>query len=238
MDLQKLDTWELIQGGYFEQACQKADLEYDQTKDILPLRNKVYALFHLEKYEEIISLTYELIKLRNGETDTDFIFCGIAHWLIDEKIEAIKLWQRAEQSIYKDAAGGMDIEAILYFASIKIGDSVLKSVVVKKIKKLLKSKRSVNWPGPLGYYLLEEIGDNSLLSFVSNVPILRERHLCQAYFVMAIKELEKGNIHGYSEKLRECINYGPSAYLEQIYYLAKGELRVPPNEGHQTGAAH
>ena len=44
-----MDVWALIQNGYFEQACMKADYEYNESKNILSLRNKVYALFHLKK---------------------------------------------------------------------------------------------------------------------------------------------------------------------------------------------
>lgn len=126
--------------------------------------------------------------------------------------------------MYKDAAGGMDLQVILYFASIKLGDDILKKETLKKIKKLLKSKRSLNWPGPMGHYILEDMGKDTLLSSVSGVPILKDRQLCQAHFVVAIKELEKGEIEGYRKKLQDCISYGSPSYLEQIYYLAKGEL--------------
>lgn len=47
MDTAQLDVWSLVQKGYFDEACKKADVEYAQTGDIFPLRNKVYALFHL-----------------------------------------------------------------------------------------------------------------------------------------------------------------------------------------------
>lgn len=224
MTMKQMDIWTLIENGHFEQACEKADLEYEQTGNIFPLRNKVYALFHLGKYEECVELTEQLIKLRNGETSVDFLFCGIANWLLDRKRDAVLLWHRGEQSIYKDAAGGMDLEIVLYFSAIKISDNLLKAETIKKIKKLVKSKRAANWPGPLGNYLLGDIADDILLSYVSNIPVLKERHLCQAFFAMAIKCLEQADIEGYKRNLQNSISYGPSSYLEQMYYLAKGEL--------------
>lgn len=114
----------------------------------------------------------------------------------------------------------------LYFAAVKTGDDKLKSNAVKAIKKLLKSKRARNFPGPLGHYLIDDIKDNELLSCVDSVPILRERELCQAHFVLAIKRLEAGDTQGYFKKLRDSIGYGSSSYLAQMYYLAKGELEA------------
>src|SRR6202012_5899810 len=132
MNKEKLDVWGLIQNGYFEQACIQADAEFAQTGNVLSLRNKVYALFHLRKYEECILITKQLIKLRSGETDVDFIFCGIANWMLGKKKEAVLLWQQGEQSRYKDAAGGMDLQVILYFASIELEDVNLKNEINKR----------------------------------------------------------------------------------------------------------
>ena len=225
MNTKQMDVWELIQNGHFEQACEVADAEFNQTKNIFPLRNKVFALFHLEKYEDAFMLTQQLIEYRKGETSADFLFSGIAKWMLNEKNEAVLLWRRAEQCMYKDAAGGIEVETILYFASINTEDTLLKTESIKKIKKILKSKRSINWPGPLGSYLIGNIDEAALLSYVSNISILKERHLCQAYFVIAINELEKGNVDGYREKLIKSVSNGPPSYLEHMYYLAKGELK-------------
>jgi hypothetical protein len=220
----QFDVWTLVQNGYFNEACTKADFEYNLSGDIFSLRNKVYALFHLKEYEECVILTQNLITASSGQTDVDFIFCGIANWLLDKKEEAIMLWVNAEQSLYKDAAGGIDIQVFLYFASVKINDNGLKKNSVNKIKKLLKSRRSVNWPGPLGHFLTGEMDENNLLNSVSSIPILRERHLCQVHFAIAIKRLEVNDMEGYANSLRKCISYGPASYVEQVFYLAKGEL--------------
>lgn len=60
------DVWSLIQNGRFDEACEKADSEYNNSKSVLVLRNKVYALLHLKKYEECNALTEEIIRLVEG----------------------------------------------------------------------------------------------------------------------------------------------------------------------------
>lgn len=224
--MEQLNVWFLIQEGLFQEACKKADLEYEETKNILSLRNKVYALLHLEKYQEAILLSNKIIELRNGETDSDFVFCGIANWLLGNKSEAVQQWHNGESCKYTDAAGGVELQVILYFAAIRMKDETLQSGVVKTLKKLLKSKRSSNWPGGLGKYILGEITEEAMVANIPNIPILKERQLCQTNFVVAIKELEKGNTSEYKKKLQASIAYGPSSYLEQAFYLAKGELKL------------
>jgi hypothetical protein len=224
--MEELYIWELIQNGDFELAIKKADFEYSETGNELPLRNKVYALFHLKRYEDAILLSQQLIEIRKGESQSDFIFCGIANWLLGKRDEGILIWQQGEQSMYKDAAGGMDLQIILYFAAIRMGDEGLKKRTAKEIKKLLRSKRSTSWPGPLGHYILGNMEKDDMLSYISEVPILKERQFCQAYFGIAVKELEKGRIGEYQRNLQDCIHYGAPSYLEKLYYLAKGELEV------------
>lgn len=224
---QELDVWSLIVNNEFEKACERADEEYKKNpEDTLDLRNKVYALFHLKRYDDVISLSEKLIDYRNGETDVDFLSLGIANWILGNSHKAIEAWQLAQNSIYKDAAGGIGTQVFLYFAGVKTSQEKLKATVIKTIKKLLKSKRSINFPGPLGHYLIDNISENEMLSYISKVPILRERELCQAHFVSAIKRLEAGDTEGYYKNLRDCISYGSRAYLSQMYYMAKGELEL------------
>lgn len=224
----KLDAWSLITNNDFDKACERADEEYRESGNIFPLRNKVYALFHLKKYDEIILITEKCIEARNGESSSDFISLGIANWVLDNESKAIDTWKQAQNCPYKDAAGGIDTQVFLYFAAVKTHDEKLKLNVIRTIKKLLKTKRAINYPGPLGHYLLEDIDERQLVGYVTNVPILRERELCQAHFVSAIKSLEDDNIEGYYKMLKACINYGSSTYLEQMYYLAKIELENKP----------
>lgn len=179
---------------------------------------------YLRRYKEALKLGDRIIEIRGGETDSDFLFSGIALWLLNQKRAAIERWGNTEEAAYKDAAGGVDVQVALYFGAVRTNDNKLKADALKVLKKLLKGKRSPAWPAPIGTYILGEIEREEMFSRVVNIPILRERQLCQAHFVVAVKELEKGNSAGYFIALTDCISYGPPSYLEQFYYLGKGEL--------------
>jgi len=225
------DIWSLIEKGEFEKACKETDIEYERTGDTFQLNNKISALMHLKRYENAITLIYKIISLKKEahpsfdlSSSSYFIRLGIAQWALDKKYEAIELWQEGESCAYQDASGGISLFIIEYFAAVRICHKELKKNVVRKIKKKLKNKQALNWPGPLGRYLLCDISEVEMLTCVSTTPTLRERNLCQANFAAAIKELESGNIVEYKNRLKACIQDGALAYLEDMYYLAKAEL--------------
>lgn len=220
-----MDIWILITENRFEEAIEFADGLYKQTNDLSILHNKLYALFQLERYEECIYLSKEIIALRNGETDSDFVFLGIAYWALGKEAEAIRAWKEGENSKFTDGAGGIESQTLQYFASVKRGDRELRAQVFKKINKMLKGKRSFNWPGAIGRYLTEGWKDNELLSYVMGMPFLKERQSCLAYFAIAIRRLEEGSIIEYKRNLEISVSFAANAYLEKIYYLAKVELK-------------
>lgn len=219
-----MDIWTLISENRFQEAIEKADSLYSETNNLSLLRNKLYAVFQLKRYEECIVLSKSIIDLRGGETDSDFIFLGISYWLLGRKNDAISAWKEGEKCKFTDGAGGIELQTFLYFASIKTNDMLLQKEVLKKINKILKGKRSFNWPGAIGHYLNGALDDEKLLSYVMGIPVLKERQSCQAYFAIAIKKLEFGSSEEYKHNLEISIGFGVNAYLEQMFYLAKGEL--------------
>ncbi len=52
-----MEVWELITADRYEEAIKQADETYQATGCLLSLRNKVYALFHLKRYDECINLS-------------------------------------------------------------------------------------------------------------------------------------------------------------------------------------
>lgn len=226
--ISEMDVWELIQHGLFEEASSKADLEFAKTKDIFVLRNKMYALFQLSKYNECFDLGKKIVETTNGQTDSDFIFWGIAAWLMHNKQNAIEIWSNGEKSKYTDAAGGIEIQILLYFASVRTRDKALKSKTEDRLRKLLKSPQSANWPGSLGHFILGRISSEELYSAIDTGQ-LKERQSCQADFAVAVKHAEFDDDEAYRSTLTKAISHGANSYLEQFYYLAKGELnRTPP----------
>lgn len=226
-------AWDLILESNFTDACIKADIEYSSTSSIFPLRNKVLAFLNLRQYEDTIQLCAFLINFRHGEADWDFIFSGIAYWFLSRHDKALEMWRKSKDTKYRDAAGGVQTPLLLLFAAIKLRDAKLKKEAISLMKKRIKSKMTINWPGPLANYMLSEFDEDTLLARIDTQPSLYARQSCQAHFYMALNKLKNGDEAGYLDLLHRSVSFDPVSRLEPEYYLAKGELSRVGNGTHR-----
>ena len=215
------DIWRLIQRDQFEEACNWIDKEYADTKNLFLLNNKCLALLHLRKYGELITLAEFLIKENGGISSSNFINLGIACWFNGDKRRAVVEWQKGDKAKYQDLAR-ITCDILLYFSAVMSGDTALKQNSFKKIGRKVGHEFASNWPVPLGLYLTDQFSEDELMSCLSINPVLNKRQSCQAYFVLGIKAFEKGDFTRYRTSLIDSVLQGSSAYLEYMYYIAKG----------------
>jgi hypothetical protein len=219
-------VWDLVKEDRFEEACASADREYEETGSYPVLRNKMIALMMLGKFDEAISISRMIIKSTNGRIDFDFIFLGAIYWIKREYAVAVSIWKEGLNAGYTDAAGGVEIPMLLFFAAVHTQDPVLKKEADKMLKKKIKSKTSVNWPAALGNYLVGAISEDVLHQSFSENPILKSKQKCKADFYAALMRLMNGEKLGYVEKLKSSLSHGPVTYLLQEYHLARAELEL------------
>ncbi len=217
-----VSCWDLISQKRFEEACIKADEEYNKTRDEPHLRNKAIALLCLKKYKEVLAIALDLIKLTNGRSDSDYVLAGIANWLVGNYVDAVSVWKSGLDTPYTDAAGGVGIPSLLYFAATKLNDSRLEKEAISLLRKKYKSKRVVNFPGTIAGYILGKISEEELINSSISMETLKTRALCKSYFYIAINALKKNNSKAFVENLQNCKSN--ETYLEKEYFLAIGEL--------------
>ena len=215
-------SWDLIEKKQFELACIKAEEEYNATKDEHYLRNKAIALLNLKKYDEVLKLALELIEITDGRSDSDYILAGIAKCLLGNYLDSVDIWQAGLSTQYTDAAGGVAIPSLLYFAAVKLNDINLEKKAIGLLRKKYKSKRVANFPGAIAGYLLGKINEDELLNTYASMKELKTRVLCKSYFYIAVRNLKDGNMLLYFENLKQCILN--QNFLEKEYFLAVGEL--------------
>jgi hypothetical protein len=187
-----MDIWSLIESKEFELASKKADLEFQKTGSLFPLRNKVYALLQLRQYDSVELVSNLLIVRSNGSTSVDFISLGIAYWFQHKRQQALCAWTSGLRANYQDAGGGVIINMILYFGAVKCQNEVIAKKAIANLTKLIANSKTLQWPIPLALFLLGTLETQKLVAIASSEPLLKERHLCQAYFVISIAHLEKG----------------------------------------------
>ncbi len=223
--MSNFSCWDLIEQNRFEEACQVADNEYKETNSIVSLRNKVIALLNLKKFSEAINLCNKIIDLDNGESEIDFKFCGVAYWLLNKHLEAIDVWKKGFKASYTDAAGGVELPLLLIYAAYKLNDSDIEKEAKSILKKIYKTKRAQNWPGPLAGYMLNLIDENEVINTIQENPIsLNNKQFCQAKFYFGVKKIKENNEQESKKFFNEILNLKKSCYQKQEYYLAKAEL--------------
>lgn len=218
----KMSCWDFIKQKDFYGACKMADEEYAETKSEPSLRNKAIALLNLKKYNDVLGIADELIGITNGRSDSDYILAGIANLLLDNYTEAIEILKKGLNTKYTDAAGGVEIPALLYYIAVRSNDEKLEKGAIALLKKRCKSKVSLNYPGFIAGYILDRIDDDELLNSYASFKELKTRILCKAYFYIAVRNLKNGYEEMFYENLKKCIENG--SYLEYEYFIAIGEL--------------
>lgn len=218
----KMSCWDLIKQKDFYGACKRADEEYAETKSEPSLRNKAIALLNLKKYHDVLAIAGELIRITNGRSDSDYMLAGIANWLLDNYTEAIEIWQKGLNTKYTDAAGGIEVPALLYYAAVRRNDKKLEKEAIKLLKKRCGSKISLNYPGSIAGYILGRISKDELLNSYGSFEKLKTRIFCKAHFYIAVNSLKNGDEEMFYENLKKCIEN--ESYLEYEYFIAIGEI--------------
>jgi hypothetical protein len=228
------NVWDLIVAGNFEEACHAADREAGESLSILPLRNKVFALLCLWRHQDAVDICEEIIRRQQGDTDSDFIFLGVSLWLLRQLKKAITTWESASQTVYTDAAGGIEVPLLLFYAGVRCEDPLLREQADRQLRKLGKRKAAGNWPGPIAHFVLNELSEQQLLEKTSKQPLVRAKQRCQAAFFRGVVRLLNDDQGGFLACMQESVTQGPTSLMQQEYYLANGELQSAawpgPNE--------
>jgi tetratricopeptide (TPR) repeat protein len=221
------DVWTEILAGRFDEACSLADQVFSRTGDIFFLRNKVFALLHLGRFDLAAQTCRQIIELnpRNLSSASDYVRLGVSHWSMGLHEEAISDWRSGFDAIYADAAGGLECPLLVFFASEKLGDTVTEKEMLKRLRKRVKKGKIAGWPAPLANYILGDIDEEALFSHVVNIPSLKGRQHCQASFFAAVRS-QRQDCTNRKFYLEDAVAQGMAASLEAEYYLAKKELET------------
>jgi tetratricopeptide (TPR) repeat protein len=218
------NAWDLIKAGEFDQACAAADEEHHRSGSFLPLRNKVLALLNLNQHAQAVALSQNIIERNNGDTDGDFIFLGVAHWLQGQNAQAIEAWRRATRTDYTDAAGGVEAPLLLLYAGVRTGLPALQEEAMRILDALLPAPAIKNWPGPIARHMSRHLTESGLRETISSQPVLNAKQTCQAAFHAGVMHLLDANLSVFQERMLEAAGQGPFSLTKQEYYLARGEI--------------
>jgi hypothetical protein len=167
---------------------------------------------------------------RLHHSDSDTIRIGITYWLESKKEMAASTWLQITDALaaghvdYSDAAGGAGPASIARFAAARLARADLRRSADRLLERLAQRHRTAYWPMPLVEYYLDRLDADALVAKISDVPVLRERELCQARFATAVRQLEVGAEDRFRTLMAEAA-VSPYGSLEDEFFLARYEAQ-------------
>ena len=244
------DAWQLVKSKKYDAAVREySRLHQVNPSSKPPLFNR--GITHLlmgqpasalEDFQKIIKGTEARLR-----SSAEYIHAGISCWYLDRPDDAVQFWQDGIPAPYTDAAGGVELPAILLYASERLQNESLRHGAIKQLKghwrKYLRRRHRrrdrprpshddlvhpglVAWPGAIVPFLLGEIDESALLEAVrrQSSEILCTRWQCAADFYIGFRGLCRGDWSSFQDGMRRSAASGYGE-LEHEYYLARWEVQ-------------
>lgn len=249
------DPWGLIKAKQYQAAIEEYSRLLQSEPARMPyLANRGTAYLLSGNYIASLVDFRAIIETSHPDLrgDDAYINAGICCWYLDRPNEALAFWRDGLDAPYTDAAGGVELPALLLYAGKRLGISALQKDALDRLdhhwRKLLRrpawreatrtpvEERLVFmdllfWPEPIVPLLLGHIDSSTVLRIAQECSseTLRTRRRCAVDFHVALRALIQSQKLEFEESMRNCAasTYGE---LEPEFYLAKWEVdRQFPN---------
>jgi tetratricopeptide (TPR) repeat protein len=198
-------AWELLQAEK-EKTALKLLKEAAKMDPTLPtLSGAGTAFLWAGAYHDAKALFDEMVN-SSPEVEAGYEWSGVASWLLADPTEAVRVWKNGLSARYRDAAGGVDIPLLLYFASVRRPDVANVAEIKHLLAERLKSSWARNWPAPLGKFVLGKITEAKLRqeALDPDDDFAQREQTARVSFYVGVVALERGDKNAYEEGLRTC----------------------------------
>jgi len=241
------NAWELIRSGQYEAAAEEYGRLVREQGGRFNLANLGVAHLLMGNFPAALDDFQRIIAESDPRylSTSEYVSAGIALWNLDRPEEAIASWRAGLAAPYTDAAGGVEIPALLLYGGWRSGSPAVEKEGVKLLEKLWaghlrRQKRRqerarpthsdlvhpglVAWPGAIVPFLLGEIDQAGLQRAVEQAgnDTLRERWQCAAHFHLAVGAGRMNDPASFREGMRRCA--ASRGELESEFYLARWEV--------------
>lgn len=218
-----VDPWQLVIAGRFQDAYEQYSDMLKAGPSIPTLNGRGTTLLNMGRLSEACVDFRQAVELAWRELDGSASTCaklGTTLWLMGEAQQAVEAWTSGLKAKYGDAAGGVELPALLLYAAVKTADTDLENLSLKLLKK---RAGSANWPGAIAELYLGRLSPSGVRR-AARSSALGVRQQCQADFHLGVYALK----YGAPDLARNCwlaaAAAQPNARLEKEYYLARAEV--------------
>lgn len=145
---------------------------------------------------------------------------GVARWCVGEPSEAVRSWQDGLRADHADNAGGIHLPMLLFLGSTLDPIVFSRQQAEELLRKRSEDPRAENWPGPLGRFLLGQIGMDYLLNAAlwhNSIPPQRKWLINFYDFIIALRQEDRDSTEFKSRMLRFANASGPEWSKEEDF---------------------
>lgn len=243
------DPWNLMETKQYEAAVREYTRLYRKEKSDLWLNNRGLAYLLMGDHAASLADYQHGIQANPSESRSThpFIYAGICLWYLNRPDEAIPTWRAGLTAPYADAAGGVELPALLLYGGIRLEMSALMKEATRLLKKhwskyLRRQKQRqersrptshaafvhpglVAWPGAIVPLLLGELDVGRFREAADGTTsdILRQRQRCAADFYVGVHAALQSDVPTFEQSMRRCAS-SERGLLEHEYFLARWEV--------------
>jgi tetratricopeptide (TPR) repeat protein len=244
------NPWRLIEEKQYPAAIEEYSRLFSETRRVPFLHNRAIAYLLAGSVREALRDWREAIELTptHMQPSSHYLFAGVCHWHLGDPRQAVATWEQGLTANYTDAAGGVEVPAILLYAAERLYDAELRAQSLQRLRRLWhgfqkraqqRKQRSgksahddfvhpglATWPGPVVPFLLGLITEGEFAGYVHSEgqATLRVRRQCQVDFYSALVVLSRHDTVQFRKGIAKCADneYG---MLEHEYFLARWEVQ-------------
>ncbi|MCC6605263.1 MAG: hypothetical protein IT327_18795 [Anaerolineae bacterium] len=219
-------AWNLMHAGKYDEAIKLYSRCYTESREPSYLFARGTAYLQAGNYTNALEDIDLYIAQADPKYTADiyFIYQGICYWYLNQPTVILPTWEKGLTAPYTDAAGGVELPALLLYGAERLHDLDYNKLALKLLRKHARRKLH-SWPGPIVPFLLGKIDETEMHQHVQATPseILRSRWQCQADFYHALRGLREGDIDIFRARIKRCAE-NPYGFHEAEYYLARWEV--------------
>jgi hypothetical protein len=200
--LQVKSLWKQIKGGKKKEIVERLKKRVKRNPSWPSLMDLGLAHLVGNDLHEACCVFDQLIE-KEPQFSANFEYKGLCHWLMNNRKESVGAWQKGLKCQYTDAAGGMQIPLLLFFASVRHPPTFDQQKAEHLIKKILTKDWADDWPAPLGKYLLEMIDYQQLVECGKEYDYVRTKDL-RVVFYHGVMALKKDDVVEFKYRMQEC----------------------------------
>jgi hypothetical protein len=217
------DGWKLVESGRYAEAIAQFQRDFDQDHEAPSIFNMGVAQICSGDAAAAIK-SFDSLLDRSEVGTSNYAMSGVARWILGRRAESVRLWKEGMKCKYADAAGGMELPLLLYYAAVRDPSAMSLRDARAMVTKASKHPWADSWPGPLGAYVTGRITEALLRqeAVFDEQDVMRAQQ-AQVDFYVGVKALEKGESENFTRQMVHCAAV-PRWHLENEFHLAQHEV--------------